>query len=114
MKPKHAAIFDPLRQKIETLISLHQTALNENRELKTQIETLSEEIKKHKTEKDILESKVQKLQMAGAFQASSEIRPLSLWAARMGMASSIFSRPAAPNRAKYGVVSAPSAVLQFF
>ncbi|HNY23794.1 MAG: hypothetical protein WC110_02100 [Bacteroidales bacterium] len=72
MKPKHAAIFDPLRQKIETLISLHQTALNENRELKTQIETLSEEIKKHKTEKDILESKVQKLQMAGAFQASSE------------------------------------------
>ena len=65
MKPQHAAIIDPLKQKIEMLISLHERALTENRELNSQLQTI-------KKEKEDLENKVQKLQMAGAFQSSGE------------------------------------------
>lgn len=72
MKPQHAVIIEPLKQKIETLISLHERVLTENRELNTQVQTLSEEVNIYKKEKEELEQKVQKLQMAGAFQTSSE------------------------------------------
>ncbi|NLF81734.1 MAG: hypothetical protein GX566_04485 [Bacteroidales bacterium] len=72
MKPQHAAIIDPLKQKIEMLISLHERALTENRELNSQLQTISEELNRYKKEKEDLENKVQKLQMAGAFQSSSE------------------------------------------
>ena len=72
MKPQHAAIIDPLKQKIEMLISLHERALTENRELNSQLQTISEELNRYKKEKEDLENKVQKLQMAGAFQSSDE------------------------------------------
>ncbi|HNR27778.1 MAG TPA: hypothetical protein PKY83_05950 [Bacteroidales bacterium] len=72
MKPQHAAIIDPLKQKIETLISLHEKALTENRELNSKLQTLSEEQNIYKKEKEELEQKVQKLQMAGAFLKTSE------------------------------------------
>ncbi len=72
MKPQHAAIIDPLKQKIETLISLHEKALTENRELNSKLQTLSEEQNLYKKEKEELEQKVQKLQMAGAFLKTSE------------------------------------------
>ncbi|HOO68785.1 MAG TPA: hypothetical protein PLS52_00475 [Bacteroidales bacterium] len=72
MKPQHAAIIDPLKQKIEMLISLHERALTENRELNSQLQTISEELNRYKKEKEDLENKVQKLQMAGAFQSSGE------------------------------------------
>ncbi len=48
MKPQHAAIIDPLKQKIETLISLHERALTENRELNNQLQTISEELNRYK------------------------------------------------------------------
>ncbi|HOT55272.1 MAG TPA: hypothetical protein PLM68_07680 [Bacteroidales bacterium] len=72
MKPQHAAIINPLKQKIETLISLHEKALTENRELNSKLQTLSEEQNIYKKEKEELEQKVQKLQMAGAFLKTSE------------------------------------------
>jgi len=72
MKPQHAAVINPLKQKIEMLISLHERALTENRELNSQLQTISEELNRYKKEKEDLENKVQKLQMAGAFQSSSE------------------------------------------
>ena len=72
MKPQHAVIIEPLKQKIETLISLHERVLTENRELNTQVQTLSEELNIYKKEKEELENKVQRLQMAGAFRSSSE------------------------------------------
>ncbi|HPW78732.1 MAG: hypothetical protein BWX62_00929 [Bacteroidetes bacterium ADurb.Bin037] len=72
MKPQHAAIINPLKQKIESFISLHERALTENVELKEKLQTLSEELNIYKKEKEELEQKVQKLQMAGAFQTSSE------------------------------------------
>ena len=72
MKPQHAAIIDPVKQKIETLISLHEKALTENRELNSKLQTLSEEQNIYKKEKEELEQKVQKLQMAGAFLKTSE------------------------------------------
>ncbi len=74
MKPQHAAIIDPLKQKIETLISLHERALTENRELNNQLQTISEELNRYKKEKEDLENKVQKLQMAGAFQSSVKMQ----------------------------------------
>ena len=72
MKPQHAAIIDPLKQKIETLISLHEKALTENSELSKKLQTLSEEQIIYKKEKEDLEQKLQKLQMAGAFLKTSE------------------------------------------
>ena len=72
MKPQHAAIINPLKQKIETLISLHEKALTENSELNRKLQTLSEEQNIYKKEKEELEQKVQKLQMAGAFLNTSE------------------------------------------
>ncbi len=72
MKPQHAAIIEPLKQKIETFISLHERVLTENRELNTKVQTLSEELNYYKKEKEELDHKVQKLQMAGAFQSSSQ------------------------------------------
>ncbi|NLA15391.1 MAG: hypothetical protein GX877_02500 [Bacteroidales bacterium] len=72
MKPQHAAIIEPLKQKIETLISLHERVLTENRELNSKVQTLSEELNIYKKEKEKLDNKVQKLQMAGAIQSSSE------------------------------------------
>ena len=72
MKPQHAAIINPLKQKIETLISLHEKALTENSELSKKLHTLSEEQIIYKKEKEDLEQKLQKLQMAGAFLKTSE------------------------------------------
>ncbi|HOG25630.1 MAG TPA: hypothetical protein PLM86_05525 [Bacteroidales bacterium] len=72
MKPQHAAIINPLKQKIETLISLHEKALTENSELSKKLQTLSEEQIIYKKEKEDLEQKLQKLQMAGAFLKTSE------------------------------------------
>ena len=72
MKPQHAAVINPLKQKIETLISLHERAMAENRELNSKLQTTSEELNIYKKEKEELEQKVQKLQMAGAFLTSSE------------------------------------------
>ncbi len=72
MKPQHAAIINPLKQKIETLISLHEKALTENSELNRTLQTLSEEQNIYKKENGELEQKVQKLQMAGAFLKTSE------------------------------------------
>ncbi|MDD2289531.1 MAG: hypothetical protein PHT35_03550 [Bacteroidales bacterium] len=72
MKPQHAAIINPLKQKIETLISLHEKALTENSELSRKLQTLSEEQIIYKKEKEDLEQKLQKLQMAGAFLKTSE------------------------------------------
>ncbi|HHV02922.1 MAG: hypothetical protein WCQ69_02080 [Bacteroidales bacterium] len=72
MKPQHAAIINPLKQKIEAFISLHERALTENSELNNKLQTLSEELNIYKKEKEELEQKVEKLQMAGALQTSSE------------------------------------------
>lgn len=51
MKPQHAAIINPLKQKIETLISLHEKALTENSELNRKLQTLSEEQNIYKKKK---------------------------------------------------------------
>ncbi|HPX79955.1 MAG TPA: hypothetical protein PK603_06540, partial [Bacteroidales bacterium] len=64
MKPQQAVIIEPLKQKIETLISLHERVLTENRELNAKVQTLSEEVNIYKKEKEELENKVQRLQMA--------------------------------------------------
>ena len=58
MKPQHAAIINPLKQKIETLISLHEKALTENSELSKKLQTLSEEQIIYKKEKEDLEAEL--------------------------------------------------------
>ncbi len=72
MKPQNAAAIASLKQKIEQLMSLYEQSKAENALLKEQIDTFSQDLTTYKTEKETLENKVQKMQMAGAFTASSE------------------------------------------
>lgn len=70
MRPQFAAVIIPLKQKIEQLIALHQQADAENAALKNEVEQLRQEINNYKAEQETLEQKIQKLQIAGAYQVS--------------------------------------------
>lgn len=72
MKPQNTAAIASLKQKIEWIMALYEQSKADNAALKQQLETISLELNTYKTEKQTLENKVQKMQMAGAFQASDE------------------------------------------
>lgn len=72
MNPQYATVLTSIKQKMEQIFTLYEEALSENAQLKQQLTTISQELYNCKTDKSTLETKVDKLQMAGAFQASTE------------------------------------------